>query len=87
MSAALRCVTCADLVEYVSAIFASECIDMNTHFLRTLSLLLLPAALAIRSLATEDSPPASPEVTVAMQPYLDGHKLAGVISIIAAPSR
>jgi CubicO group peptidase (beta-lactamase class C family) len=56
---------------------------MKTHLLRTLLLLLLPAALAIRSLAAEDSPPASPEVTAAMQPYLDSYKLAGVISIIA----
>ena len=56
---------------------------MKTHLLPTLLLLLLPAALAIRSLAAEGSPPASPEVTAAMQPYLDGYKLAGVISIIA----
>jgi CubicO group peptidase (beta-lactamase class C family) len=56
---------------------------MKTHLLRTLLLLLLPAALAIRSLAAEDSPPASPEVTAAMQPYLDSYTTAGVISIIA----
>lgn len=28
-------------------------------------------------------PPASPEVTAAMQPYLDSHKLAGIVGIIA----
>ena len=28
-------------------------------------------------------PPASPEVAAAMQPYLDGYKLAGLIGIIA----
>jgi hypothetical protein len=33
--------------------------------------------------AAESDPPASPEVTAAMQPYLDQYKLAGVIGIIA----
>jgi len=33
--------------------------------------------------ASENGPPASPEVTAAMQPYLDSYKLAGVIGIIA----
>ena len=52
--------------------------------------LLLPAlllcfntALPLNSLAAENNPPASPEVTAAMQPYLDTYKLAGVISLIA----
>jgi CubicO group peptidase (beta-lactamase class C family) len=33
--------------------------------------------------AADNEPPASPEVTAAMQPYLDSYKLAGVIGIIA----
>src|SRR5579862_5535614 len=33
--------------------------------------------------AADDQPPASPEVTAAMQPYLDSYKLAGIIAIIA----
>src|SRR6516164_7429413 len=33
--------------------------------------------------AADSDPPASPEVTAAMQPYLDHYKLAGVIGIIA----
>jgi CubicO group peptidase (beta-lactamase class C family) len=33
--------------------------------------------------AAESEPPASPEVTAAMQPYLDQYKLAGVIGIVA----
>ena len=33
--------------------------------------------------AADGEPPASPEVTAAMQPYLDQYKLAGVIGIIA----
>src|SRR6478609_2709319 len=33
--------------------------------------------------AAESEPPASPEVTAAMQPYLDQYKLAGFIGIIA----
>ena len=44
-----------------------------------LVLFVLPAS----TLAAEKDPPASPEVTAAMQPYLDQYKLAGVIGIIA----
>jgi Beta-lactamase len=33
--------------------------------------------------AANPEPPASPEVTAAMQPYLDSYKLAGIIGIIA----
>src|SRR5438067_8665492 len=45
---------------------------------------LLLTTLAITSgFASENQPPASPEVTAAMQPYLDQYKLAGVIAIIA----
>src|SRR3984957_19032312 len=36
--------------------------------------------------AADTEPPASPEVTAAMQPYLDRFKLAGVIGIIADKS-
>src|SRR6267378_5030856 len=45
---------------------------------------LLPAVLALTAgFASENGPPASPEVTAAMQPYLDSYKLAGVIGIVA----
>jgi len=50
------------------------------------SFLMLLASLFCRpaaGLAAEDNPPASSEVTAALQPYLDGYKLAGVIGIIA----
>jgi len=36
--------------------------------------------------AAESEPPASPEVTAAMKPYLDSYKLAGVIGLIADKS-
>src|SRR5664279_3267013 len=50
-------------------------------------LFLLTAALAIKpAAAVESEPPASPEVTAAMKPYLDSYKLAGVISLIADKS-
>jgi CubicO group peptidase (beta-lactamase class C family) len=50
-------------------------------------LFLLTVALAIKSAAAvESEPPASPEVTAAMKPYLDSYKLAGVISLIADKS-
>lgn len=45
---------------------------------------LLMTVLAITAtMAARSEPPASPEVTAAMQPYLDSYKLAGVIGIIA----
>ena len=47
---------------------------------------LLFVALAIRAAAAGGEPPASPEVTAAMQPYLDSYKLAGVVSLIADKS-
>ena len=39
--------------------------------------------LTASAYAADREPPASPEVTAAMQPYLDHYKLAGVIGIIA----
>jgi CubicO group peptidase (beta-lactamase class C family) len=35
------------------------------------------------SLAVDATPPASPEVAAAMQPYLDRYKMAGIVGIIA----
>ena len=49
--------------------------------LRTLCLVALAAHIAAAAVAGE--PPASPEVTAAMKPYLDSYKLAGVVSLIA----
>ena len=47
----------------------------------------MTALLAVSPyLAAENEPPASPEVTAAMQPYRDSFKLAGVIGIIADKS-
>src|SRR5689334_1970632 len=63
--------------------FRPEPIDMKTHPLGALLWLTLWATVAIHSVASENNPPASPEVTAAMQPYLDSYKLAGFISIIA----
>src|SRR5947209_4545449 len=40
-------------------------------------------ALAAPGPAVEGDPPASPEVTAAMQPYLDHFELAGVIAVVA----
>src|SRR5512137_1256037 len=58
--------------------------DMKKHHLRALLLFSLMAALDVgSSVAAENKPPASPEVTAAMQPYLDSYKLAGFIAIIA----
>jgi len=57
---------------------------MSTHPILTLAGSLLVAALAASPGPTAAAePPASPEVTAAMQPYLDGYKLAGVVAIIA----
>src|SRR5215216_903411 len=40
-------------------------------------------ALAPAALAADAQPPASPEVTAALQPYLDSHKLAGYVALVA----
>ncbi|MCW5556656.1 MAG: beta-lactamase family protein [Verrucomicrobiae bacterium] len=55
------------------------------HLLSLATLLsLLTAAPALNALsAAESSPPASAEVTGAMQPYLDSYKLAGAVALIA----
>ena len=47
---------------------------------------LVSIVLITSTFATATDPPASPEVTAAMQPYLDQYKLAGVIGIIADKS-
>jgi CubicO group peptidase (beta-lactamase class C family) len=47
---------------------------------------LVSTVLITSTFATETDPPASPEVTAAIQPYLDRYKLAGVIGIIADKS-
>jgi CubicO group peptidase (beta-lactamase class C family) len=44
---------------------------------------LVLIVLVPSTFAAEGQPPASPEVTQAMQPYLDSYKLAGVIAIVA----
>jgi len=49
----------------------------------SIALGLLLIVLAPYVFAAEDQPPASPEVTAAMQPYLENYKLAGIIAIIA----
>src|SRR6185436_15683733 len=43
--------------------------------------LSLPSTVVVGS-----EPPASPEVSAALQPYLDGYKLAGFVGIIADKS-
>jgi len=48
-------------------------------------LFLVALALNIAA-AAESEPPPSPEVTVAMKPYLESYKLAGVVSLIADKS-
>ena len=48
-----------------------------------LLVLLTLLAITLGCPAAESEPPASPEVTAAMQSYLDSYKLAGIIGIIA----
>jgi CubicO group peptidase (beta-lactamase class C family) len=50
-----------------------------------LALFLVALAINIAA-AAESEPPASPDVTAAIQPYLDSYKLAGVVSLIADKS-
>ncbi|MGE5607893.1 MAG: serine hydrolase domain-containing protein [Bacillota bacterium] len=51
--------------------------------LTNVALGLVLIVLTAATFAAENNPPASSEVTAAMQPYLDQYKLAGVIGIIA----
>ena len=55
---------------------------MKPPLLRALFLV----ALALNTAAAESEPPVSPEVTAALQPYLDSYKLAGFIGLIADKS-
>jgi CubicO group peptidase (beta-lactamase class C family) len=48
-----------------------------------LPLLLLAHLAGLPRASAETEPPASPEVTAAMRPYLDSYKLAGVVGVIA----
>jgi CubicO group peptidase (beta-lactamase class C family) len=57
-------------------------LSMNTN-LTNHALGLLLTVLTISTLAAGSEPPTSPEVTAALQPYLDSHKLAGLIGVIA----
>jgi CubicO group peptidase (beta-lactamase class C family) len=52
-------------------------------FMQLLPLFTMFLFLTTSCLAAESEPPASPEVTAAMQPYMDSYKLAGIVSIIA----
>jgi len=56
--------------------------QMKIRLAIVLASLLLTVFIA-SAIAAEDQPQASPEVSAAMQPYLDGYKLAGVIAIVA----
>ena len=57
---------------------------MNCRQASALLALSLVALLAAGpNSAGAGQPPASPEVTAALQPYLDGYKLAGAVAIIA----
>ncbi len=57
---------------------------LKEHTFRAWFIFIWATALALTgSLGAENEPPASPEVTAAMQPYLDSYKLAGFIGIIA----
>jgi CubicO group peptidase (beta-lactamase class C family) len=57
---------------------------MKEIWLSSLGCSLLAAAFSTApAFAAPPEPPASPEVTAALQPYLDNYKLAGVIAIIA----
>jgi CubicO group peptidase (beta-lactamase class C family) len=49
----------------------------------TTTVVLTLVILSGSTFASEDGPPASSEVTAVLQPYLDQHKLAGAIGVIA----
>src|SRR5579859_1067391 len=51
-----------------------------THWFLSLATLFIVTA---DCLSEGVAPPASPEVTAALQPYLDSYKMAGIVGIIA----
>jgi CubicO group peptidase (beta-lactamase class C family) len=61
-------------------------LDMKPNLLFKSFFCALLAILVIQSPASERTPPASSEVTAAMQPYLDSYKLAGLVGVIADKS-
>ena len=70
--------------EDVLTILAATMNALKEPPFRAQCLFLLAAVLAATAnFAAGNEPPASPEVTTAMQPYLDSYKLAGVIGIVA----
>jgi CubicO group peptidase (beta-lactamase class C family) len=52
-------------------------------FLKLLFSAITTLFIAANCFAADSEAPASPEVTSALQPYMDGYKLAGIIGIIA----
>ncbi len=53
------------------------------HPLFFIPITLLAVFSAAASFAADPEPPASPQVTMALQPYLDSYKIAGFIGVIA----
>jgi CubicO group peptidase (beta-lactamase class C family) len=66
-------------------IIRSQSIAMKKYpfFARWFLLLAIFFIATANGLSADTAPPASPEVTVALQPYLDSYKMAGIIGIIA----
>jgi CubicO group peptidase (beta-lactamase class C family) len=62
--------------------YRSQISSMKTKLTGLARNLILTALLSC-AIAAASEPTASPEVTAAMQPYLDTYKLAGVIGVIA----
>lgn len=56
---------------------------MNSKRINIILALFLSASTAASAFAAQLDPPSSPEVTSALQPWLDQYKLAGYIAIIA----
>jgi hypothetical protein len=79
-----RCEFSFGLPELMLTIPATEMNALPTTRFRLQRLCLLTAALTVTTgFAAEGNPPASPEITAAIQPYLDSYKLAGIAGIIA----
>ncbi len=54
-----------------------------SFFVQSFLLLAVFFIMSANCLSEDTAPPASPEVTAALQPYLDSYKMAGIIGIIA----
>ena len=87
MSSPIKGMACLGLGGYYDDIAYLIVMKKPTQFASLLVLLVSLFCLPVVCLAEDNHPPASPEVTAALQPYLDSYKLAGLIGIATSSGK